>query len=65
MKRFIKGLFCAVFMAVTLCAMFACSDKNTIYVDTNAYFAPFEYYDGTKIKGVDVDIMKLVGEKTW
>ena len=30
---------------------------------TNAYFAPFEYYDGTDITGVDVDIMNKVGEK--
>ena len=34
-----------------------------IIVRTNAYFAPFEYYDGTEIVGVDVDIMNLVGEK--
>ena len=40
----------------------ACS-QNTIYVDTNAFFAPFEYYEGTEIKGVDVDIMNMVGEK--
>ncbi len=35
----------------------------TISVYTNAYFAPFEYYDGTDITGVDVDIMNKVGEK--
>ena len=34
-----------------------------ISVYTNAYFAPFEYYDGTDIVGVDVDIMNQVGEK--
>lgn len=34
-----------------------------IYVQTNAYFAPFEYYDGSKIVGVDVEIMEKVGEK--
>ena len=34
-----------------------------ISVYTNAYFAPFEYYDGTDIVGVDVDIMNMVGEK--
>lgn len=43
--------------------MAGCGNKNTIIVQTNAYFAPFEYYDGTEIVGVDVDIMKLVGEK--
>ena len=34
-----------------------------IYVQTNAYVAPFEYYDGSKIVGVDVEIMEKVGEK--
>lgn len=34
-----------------------------ISVYTNAYFAPFEYYDGTDIVGVDVDVMNKVGEK--
>lgn len=36
---------------------------GAISVYTNAYFAPFEYYDGTDITGVDVDIMNKVGEK--
>lgn len=46
----------------SLFAFNACSN-DTIYVDTNAYFAPFEYYQGTEIVGVDVDIMNKVGEK--
>ncbi len=37
--------------------------SEAISVYTNAYFAPFEYYDGTDIVGVDVDIMNLVGQK--
>ncbi len=36
---------------------------NEIIVQTNAYFAPFEYYDGSDIVGVDVEIMEMVGEK--
>lgn len=36
---------------------------NEIIVQTNAYFAPFEYYDGSNIVGVDVEIMEMVGEK--
>ncbi len=40
----------------------ACAN-DTIIVQTNAYFAPFEYYDGSEIVGVDVDIMNKVGEK--
>jgi polar amino acid transport system substrate-binding protein len=49
-------------MAATLtyCNLFG---GDEIYVQTNAYFAPFEYYDGTEIVGVDVEIMEMVGEK--
>ena len=36
---------------------------SEIIVHTNAFFAPFEYFDGTDIKGVDIDVMALVGEK--
>lgn len=49
--------------AVTALGFSACGGNDTIYVLTNAYFAPFEYFDGTDIKGVDVDIMNMVGEK--
>ncbi len=46
------------------CALTLVSCGNdTIVVQTNAYFAPFEYYDGSNIVGVDVEIMELVGEK--
>ena len=42
------------------CGLFSNGD---IYVQTNAYFAPFEYYDGTDIVGVDIEIMEKVGQK--
>lgn len=32
-------------------------------VETNAFFAPFEYYDNRQIVGVDVDIINKVAEK--
>ena len=49
-------------VAFTSCSLFGGEDEK-IYVQTNAYFAPFEYYDGTEIVGVDVEIMEMVGEK--
>ena len=51
--------------ALSSCGLFGDDTPETekIYVQTNAYFAPFEYYDGTKIVGVDVEIMEMVGEK--
>ena len=32
-------------------------------VETNAFFAPFEFYDGGEIKGVDIDIINKVATK--
>ena len=69
MKKIISLALAAVLLCGSLLALASCGG-NEIIVRTNAYFAPFEYYDGTEIVGVDVDIMNLVGEKlgkkiTW
>ena len=32
-------------------------------VETNAFFAPFEYYDNREIVGVDIEIINKVAEK--
>lgn len=62
MKR-IVSLLLAMVLAFGCLALTACGSTEEIIVNTNAFFAPFEYYDGTEIKGVDVDIMNMVGEK--
>lgn len=62
MKKFLTTVMAGVLTLGSACALSACND-NTIYVDTNAFFAPFEYFVGDEIKGVDVDIMNKVGEK--
>ena len=62
MKKIIRALIASMIAALSIFSFTACS-SNTIYVDTNAYFAPFEYYQGRKIVGVDIDIMNKVGEK--
>ena len=73
MKK-ILALTMAAAMVLSLAACGGNSDKGSgsssgggsagpISVYTNAYFAPFEYYDGTDIVGVDIDVMDKVGEK--
>ena len=62
MKKIIS-LVLALVMLVGCAAAFSSCGKGDIVVQTNAYFAPFEYYEGTEIVGVDVEIMKRVGEK--
>ena len=40
------------------------TDHNTyLIVATNAYFPPFEYYEGNKLTGVDMKIASLLAEK--
>lgn len=63
MKKLLLAAAAIAGAAIMATGATAC-DSNKIYVDTNAYFAPFEYYDeDMNIAGVDVDIMNLVGEK--
>ena len=61
-------------MATTLATVAACAtlgftacggaDSNTLYVYTNAGFAPYEYLSETgEVVGVDMDIMKYIGEQ--
>ncbi|MDE6504449.1 MAG: transporter substrate-binding domain-containing protein [Clostridia bacterium] len=64
MKKKFMALTAAGIAAACAVSLTACSDSDTIYVDTNAYFAPFEYYDSNlNIAGADVDIMNMVGKK--
>ncbi len=64
MKKIISLILALAVMVGAAFALTSCfSSEDKIIVRTNAYFAPFEYYDGTEIVGVDVDIMALVGEK--
>lgn len=67
MKKLFTAAVLALSVAASAAALPACSGADdTIYVNTNAFFAPFEYFggdSGTEILGVDVDIMNLVGKK--
>lgn len=61
MKKILSIVLCLAMM-VGVCALSGCG-KEEIIVQTNAFFAPFEYYVGEEIQGVDVEIMNRVGEK--
>lgn len=37
--------------------------ENYLVVATNAYFPPFEYYEGNKLSGVDMKIASLLADK--
>lgn len=61
MKKIFALILVVAMLATCAIALTSCSDK--IYVQTNAFFAPFEYYDGSEIVGVDVEIMERVGDR--
>ncbi len=64
MKKIISLSLALLMLCIGVLSFASCEDpEEKIIVQTNAFFAPFEYYDGTEIKGVDVEIMNLVGEK--
>ena len=60
MRKILSLALCL--LMIVSCFAFASCGSETIVVQTNAFFAPFEYYDGTEIVGVDVEIMNMVGE---
>lgn len=65
MKR--TKLLCLVLATVMLAAVLtACgsgSKENVLTVATNAEFPPFEYFEGEKIVGADIDMMEAIAEK--
>ena len=58
-------LFVAVTIGMGVSVYFSIEgDKEADYVvETNAFFAPFEYYENRQIVGVDVEIVDRVAEK--
>ena len=72
-----KKLFAVLLAAMMLLATVACGndtpdpaptpdptpDTKTLYMATEVPFAPYEYYDGDKLVGIDVDVANAIAEK--
>ena len=63
MKKIISLALAVLMLCCATIGFASCAKEEKIIVHTNAFFAPFEYYEGTEIVGVDVEIMNKVGEK--
>ncbi len=65
MKKILVAVLAVVLAVGCICAFTACNGgtkEDTIYVYTNAGFAPYEYInDKNEIVGVDIDIMNAIG----
>ena len=53
MKKILSIALALVMMLSCIAAFSSCFKQDKIIVHTNAFFAPFEYYDGTDLDGVD------------
>ncbi len=68
-KKFPTGLVVEILIIIAaivgVVALFIinANKKADYIVETNAFFAPFEFYEGREIKGVDVEIINRVAEK--
>ncbi|MBQ8202510.1 MAG: transporter substrate-binding domain-containing protein [Clostridia bacterium] len=50
-------------MMIMSCAAVLAETKGTLIMATNASFPPYEYYEGTEIVGIDVEIAAAVSAK--
>jgi polar amino acid transport system substrate-binding protein len=60
-----KRITCIIIIAALTAALFAgCKkkDENTLIVGTEAGFAPYEYMEGDKVVGVDMDIAQAIAD---
>ncbi len=63
MKKFISVLLVLV-LALSALSLVACEKKKkTLVMATNAAFPPYEYKDGNKFAGIDIEIAQAIAEK--
>ena len=64
MKKFLSIALAAVMLLLSVATLASCSkDENTLVMATNAAFPPYEYKDGDKFAGIDVEIAEAIAEK--
>lgn len=67
-KRIFSMALVAVMAATMLCACGKSSSAMTVsegvlIMATNAYFPPYEYYEGEEVVGIDAEIAKAIADK--
>lgn len=62
MKKILAAAMAAALLTGTLAMSGCSSDSGKLVMATEAGFAPYEYYDGEEVVGVDVDIAKEIAK---
>lgn len=64
MKKFLcLVLALCTMLSLTLLFTSCGEEEDTLKMVTNAYFAPYEYFEGDKIVGIDAEIAEAIGKK--
>ena len=62
MKKILSLILCLAMAFTMSTALTGCND-DTLYVYTNAEFAPYEFIEGADVVGVDMEIAEAIAEK--
>ncbi len=63
MKKLIALALAVLMVLSTLCVLAETEEKKTLVMATNAFFPPYEFYEGTEIVGIDVEIAAAISAK--
>ena len=63
MKKLIALVLSLMLVLCSVAALAETESKGTLVMATNASFPPYEYYEGTDIVGIDVEIAAAIAEK--
>lgn len=65
MKKIIALVLAAMLVCTSAVMFTSCGDggKKELHMATNAFFEPYEYYEGDKIIGIDAEVAEAICEK--
>ncbi len=65
MKKIIALVLAAMLVCTSAVMLASCGDgeKKELHMATNAFFEPYEYYEGDKIVGIDAEIAEAICDK--
>jgi ABC-type amino acid transport substrate-binding protein len=58
-----KKIIALIFSLLLVFGMSACDNRPVLRMATNAAFAPFEYKEGNKFKGIDVELAQAIADE--
>ena len=65
MKKVLTLVLAVLMLLAAVCCFAGCGkeEKKVLKMATNAYFPPYEFYEGEKIVGIDAEIAEAIAKK--